>query len=1599
MKTKIKRHSHSVVSIVLSLCMLVSCLSVGIVATDAARVSVSSTTDGKDAPVSASVESLKVVTGDEIALANEEVGETDKGAADDELVGASADSDETVGASSYYLLYGGQSNPTSWTNYVSATKSGTTYTANIPSTSLTANTNYYVAMSGTTSYKNDFNQVTNGSGNTIAGVDKSGDGFSGSLNSENYNITNNSTNVTTTYYCVRFKLSTVNSGNYKITYDTSTRKYKITAPAGATYTITTQVSTGSGEGNGTLTSNKSTAAKDDSVTLTVTPERGYKLKSLLVDGTEQKSQVAADGTYTFTMPAKNITAVASFEAVTSYSVTAAVSAPKGSVKLTLKLGTTIVATATATDTSSASLTAYEGESLEVTTTPASGYALQANGLTITMGGAGTGGTTSFAVTGDVVVDAKFEKSSALSNEYTATAGSTITSPASGKPEMYYKIKATFFDYFTDHEVNGTWYDSIDAGEDGWVYNDHNEDWGIMKRNPYTALNKALSAYARSKHNVSGQKVVHPLYFGAFYEDVYFDPGYYYSSKLVKGDLINDSNSLYKYGNSADASNKSNNCALPGLSGLQLTDSGSLSPTGMIHYYNSTPDTRNGAEMVLFDKTWLNSRTTGPNTSTANKIFFDPGIWDADGAEFWCASKDNRDWFEINKAVQDPNTGAYWFTISPYARHARFMRVRPNETLDTNDVNQGKSSQKIYDVVDKDYDYSQGDYTGKMLRITGWDSATRIDYNGEKTQYETDNALAAVVNAPFPVRKTTKHGATYYEFDSGDSNKDVVYFDNLGSKTDMVMQYASNEKTQRSGYKEGGIGFYPFDRWDKEKVSGAAWSKQYGIDQAFGMKLEIKFTLGMDGQIYKENSTTDKVDQVFDFSGDDDLWVYVDGKLALDLGGDHKKSTGSINFHSKAVTVSPVPDTRLSSSRNGNIDIDNQNPRTVHTMTIYYMERGMHESNLKFGFNFNPMDNVFEVEKHLDTTGVNPGLGLIDDEYTFTALGYDKNGGLTKGKNAAYDLYQYNSETDNYDHIETDTTHTSTEYGKFTIKGGQYAYFKDKFIVGKKLSVTEATAGYYKYDTSYSVVDKENSDAFVKKGSGTNTGNFVFQTTKEGSDPDLDMTHLRAIFTNKMRFSSFMVTKDIDGYDDDTTVFPVKIEISVANVAQSHWEDLDCHALQYTSNLDSSTHTCKTDPRDVKAGIALIREGEILTFAGIPEGAVVDVSEPVGYFSNETLLESAAAMCYKFKNITSDNAAATLKTSNVLSFNLNTVSTVTITNEPKNYRADFQYKTRLYEDRIYKDIGILTGDMFRSGYVVKDGDDIKLTQSLMQALAPHESNFMENLVWTFSNSQFDKTKEGFDKYAYLLATQSDKTLTVIVDRGDGSPITISGLAYGSSVKYNDEYIDHLSNNDDFSYWKIERLDDAGTGSSHQLVVKSYSNKFNYVAYDNYYVTAVYGEGKNSELYLQTLSECIVDNLGITRNHWNDTVTGEDVTGKYNKANTEYDRLYLDLSLAYNWNGRLIREADSSEIAVGYDIVYWKSAGEETGEWLPYHDEPIANTELDNKNRLHVYYGFNNSVNNRLQRLGIRPYIKLNGGDKDYMGMAVTEFSLFGVGSLQ
>ena len=313
---------------------------------------------------------------------------------------------------------------------------------------------------------------------------------------------------------------------------------------------------------------------------------------------------------------------------------------------------------------------------------------------------------------------------------------------------------------------------------------------------------------------------------------------------------------------------------------------------------------------------------------------------------------------------------------------------------------------------KHYDYayqglvegttSTGDATGEpLLKDT---KTVEPHFNKDFLSGENSkNAKLGEVyeNVKFPFTKVqnlfgNETDVDYWCFDSKDTTLYLKQDSGQNPDSKYFLQSTKNRESSKNVNASSGFdnvtntyGYFPFN---EKATSGAASTYNYG----FGTKLQMDFTLTDDGMLETDNGSGTKVKTSikFFFSGDDDVWVFIDGKLALDVGGAHGKVSGLLEFgkaneknNSVTAYVSKVKKGGTSKEdqdkkfvkhvKYNNEDIDFYAQGTTlndlakgqkHTLTMYYVERGMWESNMAVAFNF-PDNNELQVQKEVDLTNV------------------------------------------------------------------------------------------------------------------------------------------------------------------------------------------------------------------------------------------------------------------------------------------------------------------------------------------------------------------------------------------------------------------------------------------------------------------------------------------------------------------------------------------------------------------------------------------------------------------------------------------------------
>lgn len=335
---------------------------------------------------------------------------------------------------------------------------------------------------------------------------------------------------------------------------------------------------------------------------------------------------------------------------------------------------------------------------------------------------------------------------------------------------------------------------------------------------------------------------------------------------------------------------------------------------------------------------------------------------------------------------------------------RFMAINNSQYNEDSQNNDNNHTYYAYQglVANKT---STGKADGAPL-LNGTTSAVEPHFNKEfLLGKNSKNAKLGEVyeNVKFPFTKVknlfgSETNVDYWCFDSKDTTLYLKQDSGQNSDSKYFLQESTTNRDPSKNVSalsnpKDPYGYFPFN---ETATPGVFSTYNYG----FGTKLQMDFTLTDDGMVETEKAdgTTEKTSIKFFFSGDDDVWVFIDGKLALDVGGAHGEVSGLLEFgkadeKNNSVTAYVSRVKTGGTSLEGDQDEKKGNPvKTVtyhgedikfyaqgttlndldkgkkHTLTMYYMERGMWESNMAVAFNF-PDNNELQVQKEVDLSSV------------------------------------------------------------------------------------------------------------------------------------------------------------------------------------------------------------------------------------------------------------------------------------------------------------------------------------------------------------------------------------------------------------------------------------------------------------------------------------------------------------------------------------------------------------------------------------------------------------------------------------------------------
>lgn len=861
------------------------------------------------------------------------------------------------------------------------------------------------------------------------------------------------------------------------------------------------------------------------------------------------------------------------------------------------------------------------------------------------------------------------------------------------------VDATYYDYISDNERTYGYLHNVENS-----YNDGNAMWF-----PFTNFNKYISSIAANNSAWS-----YPLYFGNFFKD---GNQYGYSGEISGLTRYYDSDYRYAINNSNGLSDMHQ--SIQGLAYPKLDSDGDI-------------QVANGLKMPYFDTDTLSAAKY--NGNRVAKVF--------------------KSSFPFKSSTNSSGVTTYSFNSKNAADNVYFTWDGTTPKY----VNYGAGTG--YGVSDAAQVFGN-DSNGYGIFPFNNNSAQK-----SQTIAENSGSLPSVPSNQFYIQSSASNYYIYL-FEGSSASKTIT----LSNKTTVngVSYFVVND-TEVAGYSK--CIFKPnSDNWTGQtgnltisslmggvwKTDGTAYtagtSRTYtrggndNLDFGFGVRLDIDFRVPQNGTV---NGLASGSPVTFDYSGDDDLWVYIgtdptgaNAELVLDLGGDHKEATGNINFKNMTATannvyanyssstsstgvtvpsdeiwvktdsytdfciyawndssngyVKPyvtsdgfykfrssqfgsytggifckwqnVSDGKLSgdltlsslygkawngngssytggSSGNTNLGTVTKNfnggakldPNTTYHMVVFYMERGLAESNFSVGFTMTPANNDLKVNKALDTADV--VAEIADDlkkkeNYTFSIK--DNNGaGDSSGK-----AYTIDEGSEQY-----------LQNSSFKLKDTNTADFNNTFKTESQMVVSETIDNTaLSYDTSWELVDNKlggTIDHSTSQGNNRTSSFNLVDPNDSSSFAQLQLNYTNTIKTSPLSLKKLVQNEDGTDYATDKQfVFQLLLDLDGSGSTYAP----KAYPVEYTISGDSTVYRASEDGRFT------IKKDQTVTLLGIPIGATY------------TLKESASAGFAKVNDISGTiltNAAQNSVTAVNVTKPVNTVVSVNKTLDNANY---------------------------------------------------------------------------------------------------------------------------------------------------------------------------------------------------------------------------------------------------------------------------------------------------------------------------------------------
>lgn len=681
------------------------------------------------------------------------------------------------------------------------------------------------------------------------------------------------------------------------------------------------------------------------------------------------------------------------------------------------------------------------------------------------------------------------------------------------------------------------------------------------------------------------------------------------------------------------------------------------------------------------------------------------------------------------------------------------------------------------------------------------------------------------NLKFETRVTKKaSGNEWYSYDSStDKNRSL----------DIANRQIKNYKNEVKGCKNANgdqnatAGYYPFNQSQPSKIEN--------ITNCFGTRFDIDYAMP------NANGVVNNEEMQFNFTGDDDMWIYIDGHLVLDLGGSHAMASGSINLATMKVTYSTgyynatydnVADKNSASCAYHEAEefaIGNdvkkilQDTTRTHKMTIFYMERGLFDSNLSFNF-FLPQTNSLTVEQKTDTSAVNSALvkdtlqTADKDAFQTYIVSNSKSAASNNTASVTEDFTRKdvygntqvlqkasdgttqegtpftNSMTsgDGFTHIGNtnfvweDKNSTNTTKGKGTPTEGtvellynQSATFNDQFTNGSQFRLTrlEPLKSFELPNlTENQPISKRNgrnrSDYYNTTLKVTDISGSELAKNSDGSynfgDSSDNAVKVKAEYTNTVRVGSVAFTKKIEGDNPDTSkyfTFKIQMRNIFGGTSDTEWKVYD--GLNVTVSGVTGTKVLGDD------GTVQLKHGETLTIAGVPVGTeyrITEIESTSGTYSVSSVV-CDSTVANKSNMVSETNGFnAKLPTSGV-----GQTASYTVNNTNQKVTVLYRYQDRAVETGLPTDLEnhytYFTRSVAGNISSIVDLTTGKLTEDgkkKLKASLPEVSNVL------MSYSVNDENIEQNVEYTALTDEYLNKKLPLLTNKPDNPDHTAEGV---------------------------------------------------------------------------------------------------------------------------------------------------------------------------------------------------------------------------------